>query len=397
MLPLSDTPRMPNAGRPSMGPPPPPAVDMQPGTALTPSSRISSFQAPRAGSGEGAESLKLPPLQKHMEPGASIESLIMNMNFLGKIRILRKTAPPLKNTINAPGFDNRRGSILAVEGDKGVMMDAVMVALEEALRRLGEFDIKVVHGPMLPDSHANYKSFLEAVSDWHSKISGIVDFLKGSDHEGRQGSLWSDQPIHRQTPRASATSLNSARSVVENDSRMDIDNADSVPDKTSLRRSERRDSSISRISDTSKHSDSSQFYSSEDPSLPKIPLLIIPQYLLHASDMWAAALPVTGEYGVPDHWQWTATLWRGIPGPDFVLYVKNDTDNGGNHMPTPQGDGSWPGHRPSETWTKGPVELKEDIGVLLVKQEKGSSVTSAMRRVAFELSEWARVVAGRPK
>jgi hypothetical protein len=363
----------------------------------TPSGRIPSFQRSRSGSGEGAESLKLPPLQKHLEPGASIESLIMNMNFLGKIRILRKTAPPLKSRTSMPGYDNRRGSILAVEGDKGVMLDDVMVALEEALRRQGEFDIKVVHGPLLPDAHASYKSFFDAVSDWHNKIPGIVDFLKGSDRDGRQGSLRSDQQILRQ-PRASAGSLNSStRSAMDADSRMDIDNGDSVPEKLGLRRSERRDSSISHISDTSKHSDSSQFYGSDDPSLPKIPLLIVPQYLLHTSDLWAAALPVTGEYGITDHWQWTATLWRGIPGPDFVLYVKNESEQGGNNMPTTQGDGSWPGHCASDTWTKGPVELKENIGVLLVKQEKGSSVTGAMRRVAFELSEWARVVAGRPK
>lgn len=95
---------------------------------------------------------------------------------------------------------------------------------------------------------------------------------------------------------------------------------------------------------------------------------------------------------MPDHWQWVATLWRGIPGPDFVLYVRNEEAAlaaGG------QGEGQW--GRQSEAWGQAPVEMKDDIGVMLVKQEKGVVAGTAIRRAAFEFGEWARLGAGRAR
>jgi hypothetical protein len=377
---------------------------------------------------EGSESLRLPPLQKHLEPSASIEAFIRGMNFLGKLHILRKTAPPLET--GRASLDSktvRKGSILAVEGDKGAMLDTVMAALEDSLRKTGEFDVKVIHGPILPRTRdgapVSYKSFVDAVSEWHNRILEIVNFLKGTEPDIRRESIIHNP--HRQLPRrqsetGSILSPISA-SVGGNDARMVLDNTESglanESANDSNRRSDRRDSSISRISEssTSKHCNMSLYSTSSDdiphyipPTTPAIPLLIIPQYLLHASDSWAAALPVTGEYGVPDHWQWTATLWRGVPGPDFVLYVKVDTteQHASGNSANAQSDGQWTGQRPSDgAWinsavsvtgtAKATVELREDLGVLIVRQERGGLGQSAVRRVAFEVGEWVRAAAGR--
>lgn len=40
------------------------------------------------------------------------------------------------------------------------------------------------------------------------------------------------------------------------------------------------------------------------------------------SDAAAVAIPINDAYAPVDHWQWMATLWRGIVGADLVIYVK---------------------------------------------------------------------------
>lgn len=40
------------------------------------------------------------------------------------------------------------------------------------------------------------------------------------------------------------------------------------------------------------------------------------------SDAAAVTIPINDAYAPVDHWQWMATLWRGIVGADLVIYVK---------------------------------------------------------------------------
>jgi hypothetical protein len=354
------------------------------------------------------------------------------MNFLGKLHILRKTAPPLnigRSSIDSK--DIRMGSMLAVEGDKGAMLDTVMAALEDALRRTGEFDIKVIHGPNLPHSQdaaaLTYKNFVDAVSEWHSHIPEIVSFLRGPNQENQHARSFYDHHEHFSRYKSdncySFSPRRSTNAAAGEESRVDQDNGNSsvASNATEMRHGmECCNSSVSHVSESSfskQSNDASHFHEGSEHHYPitptsavspTIPLLIVPQYLLHASDAWAAALPVTGEYGVPDHWQWTATLWRGVPGPDFVLYVKVDTADrvGGGSATNEPNDGSWVAHRGGDSaWNnsatsvtstgKATVELKEDIGVLIVRQERDGLGQSAVRRIAFEVGEWARAAAVR--
>jgi len=107
----------------------------------------------------------------------------------------------------------------------------------------------------------------------------------------------------------------------------------------------------------------------------KIPLLVIPRYTLHTSNVWASALPINDTYSPADHWQWVATLWRGIVGPDFTVYVRSSED--------PPDTAAPPG------FSRPAVEIREDLGTFIMKGG-GKVEEGSVRRVAFELGEWAR-------
>ena len=192
-------------------------------------------------------------------------------------------------------------------------------------------------------------------------------------------------------------------------SRMDVDGAPSADQKP---HQEAPSSTATRIPPPT------------DTNTKKIPLLVIPNYLVGASNSWAAALPVVDDYSVFNHWQWTATLWRGIPGPDFTLYVAGDAHGGaggggssrtrtsssssdaqeplsaqqGQQGQTPQQQRFGPLRTAVDVWSsKQAVEFKEEHGTIIIHKEKGLLDPSAIRRAAFELGEWARAAAGHGK
>ncbi|MCJ1312333.1 hypothetical protein MMC25_006007 [Agyrium rufum] len=63
--------------------------------------------------------------------------------------------------------------------------------------------------------------------------------------------------------------------------------------------------------------------SSFPPPSSKIPIALIPQYQLSFSNAYASRIPIQDSYAPIDHWQWLATLWRGIVGPDITIVVKS--------------------------------------------------------------------------
>jgi hypothetical protein len=77
-------------------------------------------------------------------------------------------------------------------------------------------------------------------------------------------------------------------------------------------------------------------------------------------------------YSPVDHWQWMATLWRGIVGPDLVVYVK------------PSNEEEISKHRNVEI-------LLEKLGLIVVRIDASKGLDEATeRRLAFEVIEWMR-------
>lgn len=106
-------------------------------------------------------------------------------------------------------------------------------------------------------------------------------------------------------------------------------------------------------------------------------------FSLTVSDKFACSTvhSINKLYTPVDHWQWMATLWRGIVGPDLIVYVKICSD---------------------EEISKGrPVEFQERMGAIIVRIAQNKGLDEATeRRLAFEVIEWMRsgwIRDGRPR
>jgi hypothetical protein len=63
--------------------------------------------------------------------------------------------------------------------------------------------------------------------------------------------------------------------------------------------------------------------SGKDPQL-KIPIALMSHgFSFTLTESYAAVIPITDAYMPRDHWQWLATMWRGIVGADVVVYVRS--------------------------------------------------------------------------
>ena len=132
----------------------------------------------------------------------------------------------------------------------------------------------------------------------------------------------------------------------------------------------------------------------------KLPIALLPSgFSLTLSDRFACAVPISDAYAPVDHWQWMATLWRGIVGADLVVYVTGKAASG---HPTGSGaeDGGVVGGSSRGAGT-GSVEVRSS-GLVVVKvpvvvggqgQGQGREVMvdeKMERRLGFEVVEWVR-------
>ena len=109
------------------------------------------------------------------------------------------------------------------------------------------------------------------------------------------------------------------------------------------------------------------------------PIVIISGYQLHASDEYASRIAITDAYAPTDHWQWMATLWRGIIGADLTVYVKDCSQE--------------------ELSREKPVEIRDEAQCIIIRKSKVVKEIdeSAFRRLGFEVGEWVRLLASEKK
>ena len=136
--------------------------------------------------------------------------------------------------------------------------------------------------------------------------------------------------------------------------------------------------------------------------------------MLTRSNLAATRIPINDAYAPLDHWQWAATLWRGIVGADLTIWIK-DCNSGGTNSTT-----SMPLHTPANihgsfhsagvgptarggddigrgigtgTGNGGGVEVRDDVRALIVRRDEGKDIEArVLRRLAFEVSETVRAV-----
>ncbi|RHZ43425.1 putative HMG box transcriptional regulator [Aspergillus thermomutatus] len=306
-------------------------------------------------------SLKLPPLQTtaplpgSMTPitpfphdGSSLEATVMTIPFLNKIKVLAKISPPL-----IPSFrDNsiqRRGAVIAVDGQDPAQVKAVVDYLNTVLQKEGKYKPRVFEGPEVR-SRESYSAagqmgdatvdYLNTISVWHHISDDIVSFVKPAREP--------------------------SESKPEDD-----DSASEISPKTIIpKTAELKISSPAQSSENGSESAASVSGSGLSP----VPIALVPRYQLTNADAFACSVPINDSYAPLDHWQWMASLWRACVGPDITVYIrdceKDELDRYGGH----------------------PVEVRlQDARTVIVRRVAGSQKEleeKALKRVGFEIEDF---------
>lgn len=298
-----------------------------------------------------------------------LADIIMSMPFQHKIGILRRIAPPL-----AQG-DSRvpRPTIIAIEADDTIAACKLTDWLEESLGREGDMNVRVIDGPMLPQaaqgSELHVQDLLRTVLEWQDKNHEVVELLK-HDESARRDSV-NSIPVTRNADNVPAVHEEDAQQASE-----------AGPSRQVTKETAAEDESMMDVDDSSQATIAG----------PKS-VILFRTYTLTASNAYAAGIPITDVYRPDDHWQWTATLWRGTVGPDVTVYIK-DVDASTSAARDEPG--------------KGGVEMVDDtksnsryMAIRRTcnaddKTEKGGLEgieAGTLRRLGFEVGEWIRSTA----
>lgn len=300
------------------------------------------------------ESLRLPPIQTQISNGTSssqrldpraesresqaksIEAMVMTIPYLNKIKVLTKISPPLSPPSPGSPAQEIRGAVVAVEGSDNELLSEIGSFINEYLSKDPSFAVRV----------------------WDTTTSPPA--LK---------------PVSSQT--ADTEMADTSTPIVDVTLAETTDEADSFVEYLSIiSQWHKKSEEISKyITNTpSPPSNDLDANTVPDPSpKPKIlPVALVPTgFSLTTSDTFALRIPINDSYAPVDHWQWMATLWRGIVGPDLTIFV------------TRVG--------PDEMNRLGGVEIRSDCAAIIVRvAETGKMDEKTARRLGFEVVEIVR-------
>ena len=245
-------------------------------------------------------------------PEKSAAEQIMSIPFTRKMAVASKISPPL-----ARAGTEGRGAIIAIEGSREKALKQVSHAVEKSLRECQDaalqscaVDSKFEGAATGEDPSTELQdlmpSIFQDILEWHKKSKEIVSYVLG---------------------RQSISPTEEGR-------------ASPSDQKETMART-------------------------------KTPVALIKDgFSLTMSDKFACATSHSlKNYGPVDHWQWMATLWRGIVGPDLVIYVKACSEEDMEKLKT--------------------VEFQKQLGVMVVRVPVDKSLDEATeRRLKFEVIEW---------
>jgi HMG box factor len=345
--------------------------------------RANVSKAVAASSPIGAAALRRPDTSLK-----SVEAMVMSIPFHNKMSVLRKISPALALTPSSSGApspvtpspgttaaipqaEQPRGVIIAVEGATEALRSSVARAITRALEDSGEMALRTWES----DSEVAQKgggddmfaAYLRVMTGWHANAREMVQHVRGGAGEDKaaakmaaEASAAADDTVSRRgsqggivnnPPRRESQSSNPPREEAQ----ADLAPPTSVEDARST----------PRPAPTQRH---------------RFPVALLPRgFSLTISDQFACTTPIADEYSPVDHWQWMATLWRGIVGADLVVHVSESGGGGG-------GDGASAEAGSFVDATRAATE-----GVVFVRvADPGGVDDKVERRVAFEVVEWVR-------
>ncbi|KAL2157815.1 hypothetical protein VTH06DRAFT_5084 [Thermothelomyces fergusii] len=407
---------------------------------LHPTPTIPSYGATTAGGGEG-EVKRERDVAAERTHARSVEAMVMSISFVSKLRVLERISPPLGAVPGALGSGTSRGPVIAVEGPDARTVRAVSRVVERALRAASSaadekgagWEVRcwedanapiqrrgsasgeqsdTLHGSQvaaISSSAANlnpFTAYLRTIADWHAKSAEIVQFVTSSAPAPASTATRQTRILSTSSAATTASRSSSFAEGTTERGRIEAEREDESAVRPSHRRALPPGSADAAAA-------SRTTTSSTDEQGSRLPIALLPSgFSLTLSDRFASAIPISDAYAPVDHWQWMATLWRGIVGPDLVIYVSG---------PSTMSPGSVAGKDASPAlggggigiWN-GSVEIKNE-GLMVVKIPAAATVAASSggsgncgpgrafaeadgmmidekleRRLGFEVVEWVR-------
>ena len=333
----------------------------------------------------------------------SVEAMVMSISFVNKLRVLERISPPL-------AAEPARGPVIAIEGPDarllrlvaGVVERALAAASAEWVVRCWEDSSAAAADPRDGDENNNDNNnsaannnnnnnndnsdnsdnndndnpltgYLRTITEWHAKSAEIVAFITGAAPASQNHRLSSSSS----SASTATTSITTAAAT----------NSD---DATLQQQQEQQ------------HKEQQQQKQQPTTAAARLPIALLPAgFALTLADRHACAVPIADAYAPVDHWQWMATLWRGVVGADLVVHVAPASPlpcSSSSTPPLPPRSGGL-GGLAGEDGPPG-VEVRGE-GLIVVRVPAGNASNNAAgsegvvdekmeRRLGFEVVEWVR-------
>lgn len=354
-------------------------------------------------------SLKLPPLKTSattldssaLTRANSVEAMIMSIHPLNKIRVLAKISPPLAPPgPSSPAFPVR-GFAIAIDGSDMESVNQLTESLTASLslqHPVRVFESPVNHvfkgsgGGKEGEAGANndFSAYLHVISQYHILSKKIISYI-------------TTPPPHPSPPPSSPSPVSPKTHSISNPS-------GSNKPGTHAHTSSKNDGGVGGGTST-------------EIIPPGVPIALLPCFQLSHTNAFASRILITDTYAPVDHWQWMASLWRGIIGPDVTIAMLpafyptapnsagpntgvsagggggggGSSSGGINSSTTPRLTESAPrvgamSSGGSSVSSSGVEARLEDARAILVRGENGKTglAEGKLRRVGFEVGEWVR-------
>jgi HMG box factor len=325
----------------NMGPPPSQSPNVQQ-PRMQYSSRSATFD----------DFLRLPPLQTELDSSTpastqrlhtsmdsresqlrSVEAMVMSIPYVNKIKVLSKISPPLAAPGPTSPTRDIRGAFIAVESADKALLEEIGTFINEHLSKDPSCAIKT----------------------WTASPPSNHGVPLAPDTEMRDASPHSMSPMRR-------PSEQTADPFIEYLSR--------------ISEWHRKSAEIVKYISTPPNGNQDDSSSTSSSSSKTLPVALVPHgFSLTTSDAYSLRIPINDSYAPVDHWQWMATLWRGIVGPDLTIYAKRVDKE--------------------EMDRCGGVEIREDCAGIIVRvTDSGNMGEKTARRLGFEVMEFVRSIEG---
>lgn len=226
-----------------------------------------------------------------------VEAMIMSIPYLNKLKVLEKIAPPFTApSAGSPSIETR-GPVIAIEGAVPSLVRQVGLIVERALAGSGECAVRTwssEDGKRESAEGGNEQQFgfatcLQTVTEWHGRSGEIVKHITTAPQR-RESDVSMGSSGGEETKSTHGSASGEAA----------------------------RSSSVNTTASAGQQQGGPKRHGRQ--LLPVA--LLMDGFSLTISDRFACRVPIADSYAPVDHWQWMATLWRGIVGPDLVIYVR---------------------------------------------------------------------------